>query len=211
MPIRDLSQTLVDGMHVYPGDPPLAIAHHRAFDADGFNVSAISLGSHTGTHLDVPRHFLRDGAPVDAVPLDRFVGPALVVRVPHVPGEPLRIPDEAYAALRPGDILLVSTGWEREAGTARYFKNYPRFSADAPDRLVAAGIKALGVDLPSVKSEGPSRAMHLRLLSAGIAIVEGLVGMEAIENAHVMFHAAPLKIAGGDGSPVRAYVVDGES
>jgi kynurenine formamidase len=208
MIIRDLSQTLFEGMPVYPGDPPYESAPSLTFAVDGVNTRRLSFGSHVGTHVDAPRHFVAEGESVDAVSLDRFCGPAFLVDVPCIPGEPLRIPPESLAEIRTGDILILRTGWEREVGTMRYFTDCPRFAAEVPAQLLSRGIKALALDLPTVKSVGPSREMHHLLLGGGCVIVEGLVKLAAIVNRRVFFSAAPLKIAGGDGSPARAFVVD---
>ena len=210
MILHDLSQKLIEGMAVYPGDPAFQARPHLTFERDGVNVLSLSFGSHAGTHVDAPRHFLRDGEAVDALPLERFCGPARLVRLEGRPGEPLRIPPTALDDVQPGEILVIGTGWEREAGTPLYFTECPVFAADVPDRLVSAGIKALAVDLPTVVSEGDSRAMHVRLLSAGIVLVEGLVGLSALRGPRFRFFAAPLHLSGADGSPVRAFAVEDE-
>ena len=208
MVLRDLSQKLQEGMPVYPGDPAFQARPLLSVEKDGMNVLSLSFGTHVGTHVDVPRHFLSDGAAVDALPLDRFCGPARLLRLPHRPGEPIRIPDGALDDVRRDEILVVRTGWEREAGTSRFYTDCPVYAADVPERLVASGIKALGVDLPTVVSEGEPRAMHVALLSAGIVLVEGLVGLDALQRATFRFYALPLRLAAADGSPVRAFAVE---
>ena len=208
MTIHDLSQTLHEGMPVYPGDPPVELRPALAFATDGVNTRRLSFGSHVGTHVDAPRHFVADGETVEAVPLDRFCGPAVLLRVPYVAGEPLRIPIEDLAEVRRGDILVLHTGWEREVGTARYFTDCPRFAPEVPAQLLETGIKALALDLPTAKSVGPSREMHHLLLGGGCVIVEGLVNLASIVGRRFFFSAAPLRIADGDGSPVRAFAIE---
>ena len=208
MRIVDLSQLLYPGMPVYPGDGAFSATPRYVFEKDGCNVLDLAMGAHTGTHLDVPRHFVADGATLDMLPLDRFCGTARIVRIPYREGIPLEVPADALEDVRPDDILVLSTGWERRVGSAAYFQDYPRFAADVPERLVRTGIKALALDLPSVKSVGPSRAMHVALLGAGIVVVEGLVNLDHIRSDRFFFSAAPLRIRDGDGSPARAFAIE---
>lgn len=188
--IYDLTMKITSGMLVYPGDPAAVISQAMSLDDDGCEVKCMQLGTHTGTHVDLPAHFIRDGAGADKVSLDRCFGKAVVLSFPI-----------DLEGVRSGDIALVSTGWENHAGTRGYFSGYPVLTADQARRLVKAGVKAVGIDTPSVDCDGEA---HKILLSSGIPVYEGLINLEKHAGKRGYFYGFPLKIDSGDGSPVRA-------
>lgn len=229
MSLIDLTRKIYEGMPVYPGDPQVSLAPLCTHETVGYQVTGLSLGSHTGTHVDCPRHFLKSGAALAEVPLDAFVGEAVCVRgrllppansvaavaasgssdeAPCAAHPVIDLPGEEREKIRPGDRVIVSTGWEAQAGSEAYFLDFPIFSADLVSFLLSREIRMLGIDIPTVVSEGPDReAMHIALLSRGIVIVEGLVNLEAVTGKRFFFSAAPLPLENGDGSPVRAYAM----
>lgn len=211
----DLSLPIRDGMPVYPGDPPVSIRVASRHETHGYELRILSMGTHTGTHLDAPVHFVPGGPPLSDLPPEAFLGRAFVVQTEIMPPQPdpaewarLRLPP-LPAGFSRGDILLLSTGWETRAGTTACFDRIPRFVPGTGRALVAAGVRILGLDLPTVREEGPDgAAMHRELLGAGILLVEGLVHLEGLLRAAgtcpFHFQALPLPIEGGDGCPVRA-------
>ena len=186
----DISRRIEPGMVIYPGDPPLAmeLALSRA-RGDVANVTRLSLGTHTGTHVDAPAHFLDGGAGVEALPLDALIGPASVVDA----GAPIGALDAA--ALRALDLpdraerLLLTCA--PEDGLA----------GDAARLLVARGVRLVGVDCLTIGDEEAHRA----LLEAGVVIVEGLDLTRAAPGPWRLV-CLPLLIPGADGAPARAVL-----
>ncbi len=209
----DLSVPLANGQPSYPGDPEIEIAPFRTIDEHGVNVSRISFGSHQGTHLDAPAHFYADGTPVDEIPLERFYGPArLVDLAPEgalAPKTPLTAEmfEQHAGAFTPRARVVFRTGWDRMLGRPEYFTDLPSLTLEAAQWIAARGIWLLGMDLPT-PSKTAGRPCHYELLGPGkeIVIVEGLANLQALPE-HFILMALPLRIVGGDGSPVRAVAI----
>jgi arylformamidase len=203
----DLAHPLVDGGPGFPGDPPFSVFPWAEIGTDGYRVSKIEIGSHQGTHLDAPAHFLNEALTVEQMPLEWFYGPAQVLRIPKGPGEEIGLVDlEPYA--RHGFAgeakLLLATGWDRRYGTEAFYKEAPSLTVEACEYLVDGGIRLLGMDLPTPSLH--AKASHLTFFDAGVVLVESLANLDTLPD-EVVFCAFPLKLVGGDGSPVRAVAI----
>jgi kynurenine formamidase len=216
--ILDLSQRVHGGMQVYPGDPPVSIRPAAQLAADGVNVLSIHAGSHTGTHVDAPFHVLAGGARLDELDLALFHGPAVVA---DVRGRPARAPidwaelEPCAAALRPGAVLVLHTGWSEHFGTSRYLE-HPWLTAAAARRIVASGVRSVAIDAlspdptPAGGEESGSLPAHQILLGAGGVIMENLTNVSALERlADPVLSFFPLALTGADGAPVRAVAMAG--
>ncbi len=203
----DLSHSIRSGMPVYPGDPEVQV---RAAGLDApWQVLDIALGTHSGTHIDAARHYVPEGRTIDEYPLDRFVLEAWVVHLDAGAGEAIgwqalasRLPDTGLA----GSAVLLHTGWDRHWGGPEA-ERHPYLSAEAARALVAARVGLVGTDALNVDATavGTEHA-HEALLGADVLIVENLVGLERLEGARAYRCAfVPLRIEGGDGSPIRAF------
>jgi len=201
MALADLSRTIESGMPVFPGDPPVAVDPHATMDADGYRVSALALGSHTGTHLDAPSHTEPDGATVEALPVSRFVRDAVRVDLRDHPPE---------GDIRPADLptvdaaaLVLWTGWDRYWGDPDY-RDHPSLTPAAARHCAEQGydvaIDALSVD-PTPATDGVPA--HHELLGDGRLIVENLTNLDTLPDRFEL-STLPLKLGGGDGAPVRA-------
>ena len=206
--IIDLTLTLRDGMRGVEFETTSVLAR------DGWNARTLKLYSHAGTHMDAPRHFIDDGATLDAMPLEPCVGPARVIDVTGVgPGEVIT-PDHLGAAaetIGPGDRLLLKTGWSARAGRPEYRDRLPRIGIELARWLADRRVALIGVEPPSVADVNDLdevTQVHRTLLAAGIVIVEGLTNLDALTREQVVFIALPLKIEGGDGTPVRAVAIE---
>ena len=204
--IVDLSQPVGPDTPVFPGDGPVRI---EIIEQTTMNLSRIELSVHTGTHMDAPFHFFEDAASIDRVPLERCMGPAVLIDLRGIPAgtEIRRDQIEVYRdKLRRARLAVLHTGWSKEWGGPRYFRDHPRLSGDAAGFLVDCGVELTGVDMPSV-DQAPYPA-HRVLLGAGVAIVENLTNLEAIGADFFELIVLPLRLAGRDGSPVRAIAVE---
>ena len=107
------------------------------------------------------------------------------------------------ALIEPGDIIILHTGWEDKVGTQVYF-NYPDFAQNTGELLQGVGAHRIGTDLPSIDHNGP---IHCDILGRDLSIIESLTNLKPLIDKRFYFSAVPLKFAGGDGSPVRAYAI----
>jgi kynurenine formamidase len=218
MPIRrviDLSMPLDDRTPFYPGDPEPRICAATTIAAGGFNVARLELGSHSGTHCDAPFHFLEDGARLDDLPLERFVGPGVVVDVigldPRTAIGWERIAPYADR-LAPGAIVLLRTGSDAHRDTGAYF-DHPFLDGDACAAILERGVRTIGIDAINLDEtpEGPLDRdrfrCHAAISAAGGVIVENLVGLAAVDFPDPFVSVLPLHVPGADGAPTRAVAM----
>ena len=206
MAIHDLSLPISPSMVTWRGDPAVRVESRvRIARGDVCNVSELCLGSHTGTHVDPPYHFLENGMKVDELPLEALLGRAWVCDCgslhdigvdflqAHVPAGTIR-------------LLLKTTNsalWHRDV--QHFTPDFAALTLEAA-RWVAQheGICLLGVDYLSVERPGSAEhAAHHALLGAGVIIVEGL-DLSSLHSGWYNLCCLPLKVAGGDGAPARA-------
>ena len=189
MKIYDISQE-VFSCAVYPGDPkPEKQTLFATARGDLYNLTAFSMCAHNGTHIDAPFHFLGDGSTVEQMALSIFVGDCFVAR--HT-GDVSAADAQAILA-RAGEAERILI-----AGDATV-------TAEAAEVFASAGIRLLGNEGQTVGPESGPMQVHLILLSRGIALLEGIV-LTDIPEGRYFLSAAPLKLAGSDGAPCRAYL-----
>ena len=203
--VVDLTHPVRDGMPVFPGDPVVRFATHVEVADGGYHVTRLQLGTHSGTHVDAPRHIRDDGSGVDAFDLAACFGPARVVDVSAGPGSTITAADcdIDIGALAPGERLLLRTGWSTRFGSDDFFTAFPSLHRDLAHDLVAAGVVLVGLEQPSV-SATDHLAVHATLLDAGVVLVETLAGLPQLTRSQVLLACLPLRVSGGDGAPVRA-------
>ena len=202
----DISVPLKSGMVHWPDNPPVDI--ERVMDmnrGDVCNVSKMSLGVHTGTHMDAPIHFLANGIGIDQMPLTAALGRARVIEI----GDPVSIkPGELVAHdIQRGERILFKTlnsprCWQTDA----FVEDFVYLSHEAAQYLATIGAQTVGVDYLSVggaQIDGPQT--HQALLEAGIWIIEGLNLAQAQPGIYDLI-CLPLRIVGGDGAPARAML-----
>jgi arylformamidase len=200
----DVTVPLHAGMVVYEGDPPVELESAQSIArGDPANVSRLGLGSHTGTHVDAPCHFVAGGAGVDALPPDVLIGRARVLQCR--PG-PVGTEALAGAGLGRGQRLVLRTGnsalWAREG----FVRDYQALTLPAARALVEAGVALVGIDYLSIEAFGAAgHPVHRCLLEAGIVILEGL-DLTAVGPGRYELCCLPLRIRNGDGAPARALL-----
>ena len=204
--IIDISLPLDETLAGWPGDTPyrFTLAWSRALGAT-VNVGRVESSIHAGTHVDAPFHF-HDAAPtVEALGLAPFLGPAVVVDVTG--RSPIQIGDIEAAPLEAAPRLLLRTGgWPDHS---RFPESIPTLAPDVPAYLHGRGVLLIGFDLPSVDAiDSKDLPIHHALGSFGIAILEGL-DLGNVRPGTYELIALPLKLAGADGSPVRAVLRGG--
>jgi arylformamidase len=205
----DLTLPLAPGMRGVAAEPKYTL------ERDGWNAATWHVYSHAGTHMDAPVHFGAGPQTIDHQPVERCVGPAwLVRRAPCAARAVLTVADLGPVAqeFARGENLLIHTGWSDHANNPEYYRDQlPRIGEDLARWCVDAGVNILGVEPPSVADvnnlEEVTR-IHRILLGGGVTIVEGLANLGLIVQERVWFAALPLRLAGGDGSPVRAFAIE---
>jgi len=209
MRLIDLTLTLQSGMRGVELEPRFNFQDH------GWNARTLHLYSHCGTHMDVQAHSEAGSETIDAVPLQRCMGPAWLIRLDGTRARTLiTVADLGAVAERfaPGDSLVIRTGWSRFVGQDLWRDELPRISPELAQWCVARGARLLGVEPPSVADvHDRDEVVHIHqtLLGGGVLIVEGLANLDALQQEKFFFAALPLKILQGDGAPVRAFGIEG--
>jgi kynurenine formamidase len=208
----DLSRPLHPGMPVFPEDPEVAFAPAAALEP--WRVTRLTLGTHSGTHIDAASHFIPGGPTIDAYPLERFVLPAHVVPVAAGEDQAVEWPDLAAALpdSLDGDAVLLHTGWDRWFGMPEYGRGAPFLTGEGAQWLIDAGAVLVGIDSvniddtdPSTGSGGGERPAHSLLLAAGVHVVEHLTHLGDLPARGARFTAAPPAVEGFGTFPVRAF------
>ena len=212
MKIHDVSLVLRPDMVTWPGEPsPRIEPLKRISKGDGNNVSIITLGDHTGTHVDPPLHFIEGGNTVDKLPLDALVGPSVVVAFDgpgHVSGEWL---DHAKLPAGTERILFKTPNSARWGDTtAGFTRDFTTINASAARWCVAHRVKLVGIDYLSIEPQGPEKEgypVHKTLLGANVVIIEGL-DLRAVAPGQYDLVCAPIKLLDGDGAPARVLLIE---
>ena len=209
MTIHDISLTISPDLPTWPGDPQLELERFESMDRGAHNnVSRISSSVHLGTHVDAPRHFINDGRTIDQLPLDVLTGPCYVVQLPEGV-EAITAEVLARTEIMPEmKRILFGTSnshfWAR--GESKFQTEFVAITEDGAQWLAARGVQLVGVDYLSVAPYGDSVPTHLILLEAGIVVIEGL-NLSNIMRGFYDLYCLPLKIAGCDGAPARAILI----
>jgi arylformamidase len=205
--IFDISVPLKTGGTVYPGNPEIRIEPaSEVSKGASSNVSRLSFGSHTGTHVDAMKHFFDGTATVDQLPLESLVGPATVIAFPDdvmsVTADHLK-----QHNLKGVARLLIRTRNSGYINDGTFHKDYTFVAPDGAEHLVSLGVKLVGVDYLSVEQfHSGHHKTHRTLLGKDVVIVEGL-DLSAISPGKYDLYCLPLRLAGLDGAPARAILI----
>ena len=190
----------------FPGDPEIRVTTVRSLErGDPYRLCALSMGSHSGTHVDAPSHFIPDGDPVDAADLGLLCGPAVVAQLPEGARSIGRAEVEA---LPEGTrrVLFRTANSARWAGGSGFFPEYVSVDRAGAEALVARGIGLVGVDGPSVETDPTLKfPVHHRLLGSGTWIIEA-VRLDGVAPGRYELTCLPLRLTGADGAPCRAVL-----
>ncbi len=193
---------------VYAGDAPMKFDFLKDMrKGDALTLSAYSLGAHSGTHIDAPMHFVRDGAPIDRVPLEPLIGPARIIDIPDSV-QSINAAELARHDWKSAERVIFRTrsslrGWMH---SAIFHRDFAYIAPDAAQLLADAGVKLVGVDYISAEQFGASAPLtHRTLLGKGIPIVEGLA-LADIPAGDYDAIILPMKVGGHEGAPARAVL-----
>ena len=207
--IYDISIGIVNGGVVYPGNPEIRLAPRPSIaEGSSSNLTELAFGSHTGTHVDAVRHLFDGGQPVDEIPLERLIGPAVLLGFPDdlmaVEASHLRAAETELEGHR---RVLLRTRNSALLARREFVRDYTYLAPDGAQYLVDQGVELVGIDYYSIEQhKSGHHRTHKTLLGAGVVIVEGLSLLEPTPGVYD-FYCLPLKLAGGDGAPARAVLV----
>ena len=198
MKIYDISQE-VFGCQVYPSDPKPEKKELKSIEkGEVYNLTAFSMCAHNGTHIDAPRHFIKDGKTVDEMSLEAFIGMAYVVEYSGVVTE-----NDAT------EIIEKAEKHNKEAAKRILIKGDVEISLEAAKVFASSNVLLLGNEPQTIGPKNAPMAVHLALLSADVILLEGIRLAEVSEGVYFL-NAAPLNLAGAEGSPCRAVLIDTE-
>ncbi|WP_182871156.1 cyclase family protein [Stieleria mannarensis] len=210
MKVLDLTLRLEKGMRGVDYETKYTVAR------DGWNARTLHLYSHCGTHMDSPYHFEAGEQTIDQIPIADCIGNAWVVALDNLADQtPITVAHLGPLAdqIQPGDGVLLRTLWSRHVGDPDHYRDhFPPISPELARWMVERRVRMVGVEPPSVADVNDLAAVteiHQILLGAGVIIVEGLTGLDQLDGPTCIFGAMPLKIAGGDGAPCRAFAILG--
>lgn len=203
MALYDITPAVTSALAVWPGDtPPSREVLADMKRGDNITLSTLRATVHLGAHADAPSHYGRDAAAIDERPLELYLGPCRVVRIPTERGT--RIPPSAIPSDLRGARILVATGTYPDP--ERWNDDFAAFEPATIDLLHERGARLVGIDTPSVDLfHAKELIAHARFLAHDMAILEGLVLAHVPEGEYELI-ALPLKLTGFDASPVRAVL-----
>lgn len=216
--IVDLTFPIHEGMTTFPSHyhPVVEITLLGRHGIENRETRKVVLGTHTGTHCDAESHFFPGGETVDMLSMDTLIGPAIVVDFSSVkPKQEVGVDDFAQQLgdCRP-ERIVMRFDWSDHWGKMEYYTNHPFISQDAAEWLVDRGVRLLAMDTPTPDNPANGRdseidsPVHKILLNKGVIPVEYLCNLRNLRQREIQLIVLPLKILGGDGSPVRCVAIE---
>lgn len=209
--IIDLTQSISPTLKQFPGSPDVTFIKWSKYEIEGYNLEAMFLSTHTGTHMDAPSHFIKEGYSVDKIDVNRFfMSSTHIIRIHKDSNELISLEDivNSGVSISTGDSIIFSTGWEKHYFSDNYMSSNPGLSIEAATYLIDYKINTVAIDSPSIDAgKDSSFIAHQALLKNNIIIIENLCNLEKINKNNFTFIAVPLKIMGATGSPIRALAI----
>ena len=202
--IIDITMPLHSDMLLYPGSPPFSVEQYRSISSgDTSNNSRFSMGTHVGTHVDAPGHYVDGGPGIDMVDPAILIGPCRVFRLAgrQISAEVLRGLDLAGVTR-----ALFRTPSSDDLSDPEFKTDFAHVTGDGAEYLAETGVKLVGVDYLSLdRYKAPGHPAHHTLLGAGVAVIEGVV-LSGVEPGDYELICCPLKIAGAEAAPARVFL-----
>jgi len=212
--IIDLTYDISEGMTTFnaPWHPLVSIKQMGRIGMEGRETRKISFGTHTGTHVDAPLHFIKNGISIDEIPLSKLVGNITMIDLSSLK-ENTPITKEMLVKLPISKKTLFKFGWGKFWGTNKFYSDYPYFTKEAAEFLVSKNVELIAYDIPSPDNSyaklgsAEDSQIHKIFLSNGIILVEYLANLDKVDLADDWkIVVTPLKIKNADGSPARVFI-----
>ena len=206
----DLTLTISESIPSFPGSPKTQFISWSNLKEDGYNLELLFLSSHTGTHLDAPYHFVKNGLKINQIPLDRLIGKAILIKIKKTKNNAITKSDIILFEKKNGKIpnkssIFFFTGWQKNLQKKNYFTENPGLDISAAKYIASKKINLVGIDSPSIDlGNDESFNVHHIFSKNNILIVENLTNLKKISLKEFNFTILPLKLKDATGSPVRA-------
>jgi arylformamidase len=210
MKVIDISWPLSEATTSYKDKKIVEFKPTKEFDKDGARETAITLGSHSGTHVDAPSHFLRDGKTIDQITLDRLLGTCIVLDLTEIQEKITRADlAEFDDQILEGDIVLLKTINSSSPATNGFNPHFVYLEHSGAQYLKEKGIKAVGIDYLGIERNQPGHLTHNECMHHDILIIEGL-RLDHVEPGEYFMCCLPLFTIGLDGAPARAVLIQNQ-
>jgi kynurenine formamidase len=213
MTILDLTLTISKNLPMFPGSPKPQFISWSTIKKDGYNLELLFLSSHSGTHMDAPYHFIKNGKKIHEIPVSRLTNNAILIKLRKKANQAISKNDIIKFEKKHGIILknatiIFATGWQKNLQSKYYFEKNPGLSVSAAKYLASKKINLVGIDSPSIDLGNDTKfSVHQILSKNNILIVENLANLEKIPKNHFKLVVLPLKLKDTTGSPVRAIAL----
>ncbi len=213
MKLIDLTLTISTSIPTFPDSPKPQFIFWSKLKEDGYNLELLFLSSHTGTHLDAPYHFVKNGIKIHEIPLERLLGNGMLIKIKKGKNQSITKNDLISFERKNGNIpkhssIFFYTDWQKNLNSNYYFINNPGLSESAATYLVSKKINLVGIDSSSIDmGQNKNFKVHKILAKNNILIVENLSNLNKISLKQFNFVILPLKLKDATGSPVRAIAI----
>ena len=211
MKVIDLTLTVSEKIPTFPGSPKPHFIEWETIPKDGYNLELLFLSTHTGTHIDAPFHFVKNGKKIHEIAPERLVNEAVLIRIGKNSNRSISKTDiqnfeQKNGKIENGSTVIFYTGWQKNLNKEFYFTENPGLSVSAAKYLVSKKINMVGIDSPSIDLGTDSKfSVHHVLAKNYILIVENLANLGKIKSNNFHLITSPLKLKNATGSPIRAF------
>ena len=211
MKVIDLTLTVSEKIPTFPGSPKPHFIEWETIPKDGYNLELLFLSTHTGTHIDAPFHFVKNGKKIHEIKPERLVNEAVLIRIGKNSNRSISKTDiqnfeQKNGKIENGLTVIFHTGWQKNLNKKFYFTENPGLSVSAAKYLVSKKINMVGIDSPSIDLGTDSKfSVHHILAKNNILIVENLANLNKIKSNNFHLITSPLKLKNATGSPIRAF------
>ena len=211
MKVIDLTLTVSEKIPTFPGSPKPHFIEWETIPKDGYNLELLFLSTHTGTHIDAPFHFVKNGKKIHEIAPERLVNEAVLIRIGKNSNRSISKTDiqrfeQKNGKIENGSTVIFHTGWQKNLNKEFYFSENPGLSISAAKYLASKKINMVGIDSPSIDLGTDSKfSVHHILAKNNILIVENLANLNKIKSNNFHLITSPLKLKNATGSPIRAF------
>ena len=211
MKVIDLTLTVSEKIPTFPGSPKPHFIEWETIPKDGYNLELLFLSTHTGTHIDAPFHFVKNGKKIHEIAPERLVNEAVLIRIGKNSNRSISKTDiqnfeQKNGKIENGSAVIFHTGWQKNLNKEFYFSENPGLSISAAKYLASKKINMVGIDSPSIDLGSDSKfSVHHVLAKNNILIVENLANLGMIKSNNFHLITSPLKLKNATGSPIRAF------